>query len=116
MTWVIGVDVGGTFTDLYAFEEHSGISFAHKTPSIPENPAQAIIHGLHARGAAHSLDLATIARLAHGTTVATNTLIQRQRLRATRKTPQCPDPGRPTQRQVHPPILQAILRCRSCER
>jgi N-methylhydantoinase A len=78
MAWVIGVDVGGTFTDFYAFEDHSGASFVHKTPSTPENPARAIVHGLHALGAAHGIDLAAIARLAHGTTVATNTLIQRR--------------------------------------
>lgn len=78
MAWVVGVDVGGTFTDFYAFDDRSGTCFVHKTPSTPTNPAQAIVGGLRALCSEHGIDLRTIERLSHGTTVATNALLQRR--------------------------------------
>ena len=77
--WLVGVDVGGTFTDFYAFQANSGRVLLHKTPSTPDNPAEAIIAGLSgmAQASGGAFDPARIAALAHGTTVATNTLIQR---------------------------------------
>ncbi len=51
MGWLIGVDVGGTFTDFYARDEDAGVEFVHKTPSTPDNPARAILDGLDALGA-----------------------------------------------------------------
>ena len=78
MAWAVGVDVGGTFTDFYAFDDESKVSFVHKVPSTPANPAQAIIDGLRALCAERGIDLGTIQRLAHGTTVATNALLQRR--------------------------------------
>lgn len=76
--WIVGVDVGGTFTDFYAFERRSGAIQFHKTPSTPENPAKAIISGLKHLGERGAIDLAAMTSLAHGTTVATNALIQRK--------------------------------------
>ena len=78
MAWAVGVDVGGTFTDFYVFDDGSNGAFVHKVPSTPANPAQAIIGGLHALCAERGIDLGTIQRLAHGTTVATNALLQRR--------------------------------------
>ena len=76
--WFIGVDVGGTFTDFYAFNREEGSVALHKTPSTPHNPAEAIIAGLGELSSKAGLDLAAMASLAHGTTVATNALIQRR--------------------------------------
>lgn len=76
--WFIGVDVGGTFTDIYAFNRDEGTVAVHKTSSTPHNPAEAIIDGLKELAAKTGLDLAAMASLAHGTTVATNALIQRR--------------------------------------
>jgi len=78
MGWVIGVDVGGTFTDFFALEEDSGRMIFHKTPSTPDNPARAIVDGAVEMCAANGIPAATVTRLGHGTTVATNTLIQRK--------------------------------------
>ena len=78
MSWFVGVDVGGTFTDFFAFEESTGETFVHKTPSTPDAPAQAIANGLQAVCRARSIPLDRVARLAHGTTVATNALLQRR--------------------------------------
>lgn len=76
MSWFIGVDVGGTFTDFTARHSESGRSCVHKRPSTPGNPAEAILSGLDELCAAQGIAQDEIARLSHGTTVATNALIQ----------------------------------------
>lgn len=76
MSWFIGVDVGGTFTDFTARNSESGRSCVHKRPSTPGNPAQAILAGLDELCEAQGIAQGEIDRLSHGTTVATNALIQ----------------------------------------
>ena len=76
--WIVGVDVGGTFTDLYAFDAVMRRVVLHKRPSTPQNPADAILSGVQEIAAKAGFDTAEIAILAHGTTVATNALIQRK--------------------------------------
>lgn len=78
MGWVVGCDVGGTFTDFYIHEQGTGEFFVHKTPSTPDNPARAIVEGLRAACAARGIAPRDVLRLEHGTTVATNCLIQRR--------------------------------------
>lgn len=78
MSWFIGVDVGGTFTDFHAYDADSGAVHLHKTPSTPDNPARAILDGLDELCQATGIERDAISRLAHGTTVATNALIQRK--------------------------------------
>lgn len=75
---IVGIDVGGTFTDFHIFDRGSGDAFVFKTASTPRNPADAIIGGLKSLTAQGLLDLASVARICHGTTVATNALIQRR--------------------------------------
>ena len=76
--WFIGVDVGGTFTDFHAMNIIDGRVFLHKTPSTPNDPSLAIMTGLDALLGKSGIDVGEIVRLAHGTTVATNALIQRR--------------------------------------
>lgn len=76
MAWIIGVDVGGTFTDFHAFDDETGRTAVFKRPSTPANPARAVIDGLKEFARAEGLDLTAVTRLSHGTTVATNALIQ----------------------------------------
>jgi len=78
MTWMIGVDVGGTFTDFFAFNVVSGDVRLHKLPSTPSSPAQAVIAGLTQLAARYRIELSSVTRLSHGTTVGTNALIQRR--------------------------------------
>jgi N-methylhydantoinase A len=78
MSWMIGVDVGGTFTDFFAFDGATDRIVLHKVASTPGHPAQAVISGLRELATRHGIDLDTITRLSHGTTVATNALIQRR--------------------------------------
>ena len=74
----VGVDVGGTFTDFHVLDETSGAVWTAKRPSTPDNPARAIIDGLQVLASRHGIDPAALGRLAHGTTVGTNALIQRR--------------------------------------
>ena len=74
----IGVDVGGTFTDITVSESDSERQILHKLPSTPDRPEQAIVEGLRALLETSGIDAAAIERLSHGTTVGTNALIQRR--------------------------------------
>ena len=76
--WLVGVDVGGTFTDFFARRLEDGATQVYKRPSTPHNPGEAIVRGLEEMAAALDIDPAQIGRLCHGTTVATNALIQRR--------------------------------------
>src|SRR6185312_5312290 len=78
MSWMIGVDVGGTFTDFFAFQDTTDRIVLHKVQSTPGNPAQAVVLGLRELGVRYGIELDAITRLSHGTTVATNALIQRR--------------------------------------
>jgi N-methylhydantoinase A len=78
VAWLIGIDVGGTFTDFYALNTADGDVKLFKRPSTPANPAEAIVLGLRDMMAATGIAAADVARLSHGTTVATNALIQRR--------------------------------------
>ena len=76
--WVIGVDVGGTFTDFSARNKKDHHIQVHKRPSTPDDPSRAILEGLRELLDIADIDGAEIARIAHGTTVATNALLQRR--------------------------------------
>ena len=78
MAWTIGVDVGGTFTDFYALDESSGQAWLHKRASTPDDPGRAIVEGIEAFASATASLRPDVRRLAHGTTVGTNALIQRR--------------------------------------
>jgi N-methylhydantoinase A len=74
----VGVDVGGTFTDLAVNIPGENRLIRHKLPSTPERPDGAIIEGVVQVLTEHGLDAGHIVRLSHGTTVGTNALIQRR--------------------------------------
>ena len=77
----IGIDVGGTFTDLVAIDE-SGDAVLAKVPSTPEDPSLGVLDGIAALAAKLGRDqtvmLAQTERIVHGTTVATNALLERK--------------------------------------
>lgn len=76
--WIVGVDVGGTFTDFCARNLGSGAIHNHKYPSTPDDPSRAILEGLEELQQRAGIASAEIVRFAHGTTVATNALLQRK--------------------------------------
>ncbi|APH74599.1 hydantoinase/oxoprolinase family protein [Aquibium oceanicum] len=75
-TWNVGIDVGGTFTDIAAVNGGDGRMEVLKLPSSPSDPAQAMLEGLSRLAERIGVTGAAFTRVAHGTTVATNALIQ----------------------------------------
>jgi N-methylhydantoinase A len=72
----IGIDTGGTFTDVVAFDEDSGELVTTKTPSTPGNPADGFLAGIDKVLALLGADGSAIDAVSHGTTVATNQLLE----------------------------------------
>jgi N-methylhydantoinase A len=77
MGYRLGIDVGGTFTDLVLFSEESGTLVVEKVPSVPSDPSEGIMDGIRRILERAGALPADVAYVAHGTTVATNTLLQR---------------------------------------
>lgn len=72
----IGVDIGGTFTDLVLFGD-AGETFFTKVPSTPAKPEQAVLTGIRQITETAGLDVSKVAEVVHGTTVGSNTLLQK---------------------------------------
>jgi N-methylhydantoinase A len=70
----IGIDVGGTFTDFVLYDGESAATTTLKVPTTPDDPSLGIAEGLDRLG----VPLAEVAGVAHGTTTATNALIERK--------------------------------------
>lgn len=74
----IGFDVGGTFTDFTLLNEAAGAVHYFKVPSTPHDPSEAIGRGLAELVRVHKLSPGDVRHLGHGTTVATNMVIERK--------------------------------------
>ncbi len=74
----IAVDVGGTFTDLYAIDDEKGEPFIAKVPTSPEDPSQGILAGVERLLRENGISADSISHLIQGTTVATNAVLQRK--------------------------------------
>jgi len=74
MSWIAGVDVGGTFTDLIALDPGAGEVRLAKVPTTPQNQAFGVLDALGRTGIA----LSEIALVIHGTTTTTNALLERK--------------------------------------
>jgi N-methylhydantoinase A len=74
----LGIDVGGTFTDIALSIPANNQLLLYKLPSTPEAPDRAIVAGIEALLQEYGFAADSIARLSHGTTVGTNALIQRR--------------------------------------
>jgi N-methylhydantoinase A/oxoprolinase/acetone carboxylase beta subunit len=75
---VVGVDIGGTFTDFMLYDTESGAVHVHKVPSTPAEPERAMVTGLSELCADAGLASADVTGVFHGTTVATNAVLQHQ--------------------------------------
>jgi N-methylhydantoinase A len=73
--WLVGVDTGGTFTDLIAVEQSTGELRRAKVPSVPGDPSAAVLDAME-KLFADGLDPSDISLFVHGTTVATNALLE----------------------------------------
>jgi N-methylhydantoinase A len=75
---VVGVDIGGTFTDFMLYDTESGGVHVHKVPSTPAEPEQAMVTGLSELCAGAGLAPSDVTGVFHGTTVATNAVLQHE--------------------------------------
>lgn len=78
MPYRIAIDTGGTFTDLVLMDEEDGQVTLHKVCSTPENPARAIRQGILEICRTAGLSPAEVGSIIHGTTVATNAVLERK--------------------------------------
>jgi N-methylhydantoinase A len=72
----IGIDTGGTFTDIVSVDTLSGATYVTKVASTPANPAIGLLRGVHEILSNAGATTDSVIGLAHGTTVATNALLQ----------------------------------------
>jgi N-methylhydantoinase A len=73
-----GVDIGGTFTDLVIQDGETGLIETLKVPSTPDDPSEAVLNAVRLAASDEKLkiDLGSVVQLIHGTTVASNTILQ----------------------------------------
>src|SRR5947209_7667547 len=76
MSYRLGVDVGGTFTDVLLVQEGSGATWRAKTASTPADQAIGVLNGIAKACAEAGIGLADVAQVLHGTTVATNAILE----------------------------------------
>jgi N-methylhydantoinase A len=81
MAWRIGIDSGGTFTDVCLFDDTTGEVAVWKVPSTPDDPSRAIAKGTQEGTERVGAKPSEVAYFGHGTTVGTNALIQHRGVR-----------------------------------
>ncbi|WP_420393163.1 hydantoinase/oxoprolinase family protein [Acuticoccus sp.] len=74
----LGIDIGGTFTDIVVLDLADGRSWSHKELTTHVDPADGVLSGVRHVAAAHGLELSRATRVAHATTLFTNALIERR--------------------------------------
>jgi N-methylhydantoinase A len=74
----LGIDIGGTFTDLVAFDPDTGHAFIWKESTTPDDPARGAVEGTRHLLRQHAIDPSRISRVVHATTLFTNALIERK--------------------------------------
>ncbi|MEV0829355.1 hydantoinase/oxoprolinase family protein [Nonomuraea rubra] len=76
MRYRLGVDVGGTFTDILLIDQESGRTFRAKTPSTPHDQSIGVLAGVEKACAAAGVSPDEIGEILHGTTIATNAILE----------------------------------------
>ena len=72
----LGVDVGGTFTDLIYVDDEAGQILVHKLPTTPDDPSQGTVQGIRELTELAGTDPSQLEQVFHGTTIATNIVIE----------------------------------------
>ena len=75
--YFLGVDVGGTFTDVVLGDSDGGLAVA-KVTTTPDDPRVGVVAGIGEVLAAQRLDPSSVSRVVHGTTLATNVILERR--------------------------------------
>ena len=74
----VAVDIGGTFTDLQFLDEEAGTARAHKVPTTPADPSEGLVNGIREAAQLFGFDPTRIGAIMHGTTIATNAVLERK--------------------------------------
>ena len=82
MSWRIGIDIGGTFTDVALVDEDGGRIGVAKVPTTPRDFGQGVLDGMNAVIERYGIDPADVGLLAHATTVVTNAILEQKGARA----------------------------------
>jgi N-methylhydantoinase A len=82
MAWRIGVDIGGTFTDVALIDETAGRMGVAKVPTTPHDLAQGVLSALTDAMARYGISAADVGLLSHATTIVTNTVLEEKGARA----------------------------------
>ena len=77
MRYALGIDIGGTFTDIVVYDHERGLSLSRKVLTTHDDPARGVAAGVAGLLAREALDPAAFARVVHATTLFTNALIER---------------------------------------
>ena len=103
---LVGIDIGGTFTDLALYDSEDGRTQVHKVHSTPDDPGRALVTGVLELCERAGIEPASLDGVLHGTTVATNAVLEHHGAR----TGHGHDPGR-ARRAAHraPPAPRAVL-------
>ncbi|HEY2219842.1 MAG TPA: hydantoinase/oxoprolinase family protein [Gaiellaceae bacterium] len=72
----LGVDVGGTFTDLIYVDDDAGTVLVHKIPTTPDDPSEGTVRGIEELAGRAGETAAALDQVFHGTTIATNIVIE----------------------------------------
>ncbi len=72
----VGVDVGGTFTDLIEVDDETGTILVHKLPTTPDDPSKGTVQGIREIAAQAGIEPSDLDQVFHGTTIATNIVIE----------------------------------------
>jgi N-methylhydantoinase A/oxoprolinase/acetone carboxylase beta subunit len=72
----LGVDVGGTFTDLIYVDDTAGTILVHKVPTTPDDPSEGSVRGIRELTGLAEVDPSALDQVFHGTTIATNIVIE----------------------------------------
>ena len=78
MSYRLGIDIGGTFTDFALYDEQSGELAIYKQLTTPDDPSRAVLEGSVALLLRESVDIGVVREIVHGTTLVTNSVIERK--------------------------------------
>ena len=78
MRYALAIDTGGTFTDVILLDRESGDVWSDKTPSTPDDPSLGFMDAIERIAQVSGVEATRLAQVFHGTTVATNALLERK--------------------------------------
>ena len=78
MTYRIGIDIGGTFTDFALVDDSTGHLLVNKQLTTPTDPSKSVLSGIITMLEENSIPITEISTIAHGTTLVTNAVVERR--------------------------------------